>query len=305
MAQPVPSNARRSCQGKARRPDAHKGIDEGQSLKIPTITKQEPLLVEAGVSKLTKVQFARQPRSALLKEPVRFWDEIYIANEAYVLDEVTHPRIRRKLAYDAETHRLFLEYVEGVTLNDLVKAGTTVQDPGRTHQILQCVAETVADMHGGIFCDRPIVHNDLKSMNVLVPAAAPRETVLIDFSHSYFEGRLPPFIADNQHNPAGTAKYMAPEKWAGSHEHGRPGDVFAFGVMAYYAYTGRFPFDGDAAQIEQQIREAPPATPIQLGVNVLRNMQAIVMSCLEKQPNRRPSMEQVARGYAETASLFK
>ena len=68
--------------------------------------------MEAGVSKLYKVEFARNPCPALLKEPRNFWDDIFIANEAYMLDEVTHPRVRRKLAYDAAAHRLFLEYID-------------------------------------------------------------------------------------------------------------------------------------------------------------------------------------------------
>jgi len=281
------------------------GLKWAQMMKIPLIKNQEPLPVNAGVSKLAKVEFARLPRPALLKEPVHFWNEIFIANEAYILEQITHPRIRRKLLYDATTHRLFLEYIEGATLHELVMGGFTVKDPARTHRLLQSVAETVADMHEGCLCDRPIIHNDLKSMNVLVPVAAPSETVLIDFSHSYFDGHLPPFITDHQHNPAGTARYMAPEKWDGNFEHGRPGDVFAFGVMAYYAYTGKFPFEGDATEIEKRARETTPPTPIQLGINVLRNTQAVVMACLEKQPNRRPSMEQVARCYAEASILFK
>jgi serine/threonine protein kinase len=170
-------------------------------MKIPDINKQEFMPVEAGVSKLSKVEFARNPCPALLKEPRNFWDEIFIANEAYMLDEITHPRVRRILAYDAASHRVFLEYVEGTTLNELVQAGVTVKDHSRTHKILQSVAETMADLHTGIFCERPIVHNDLKSMNVLVPTARPAEAVLIDFSHSYFAGNLPPFIADKQQNP--------------------------------------------------------------------------------------------------------
>jgi len=259
-------------------------------------------LAKAGVSKLAKVEFARNPYPALLKEPAQFWDEIYIANEAYMLDEVTHPRIRRVLAYDAASHRLFLEYVEGVTLQELVATGQTVQDPGRTHRLLQSVAETVADMHAGILCDRPIVHNDLKSMNVLVPAASPRETVLIDFSHSFFEGRLPPFITDHKHDPAGTAKYMAPEKWAGNFDQGIKSDVFAFGVMAYFASTGRHPFDGDQAQIEQQIRERKPPSPIELGANVIRNTVVTIMACLEKEPERR--YQAVAQAFRSGGSGF-
>jgi hypothetical protein len=38
---------------------------------------------------------------------------------------------------------------------------------------------------------------------------------------------------------------------------------------------------------------------------VLRNTVVIIMACLEKNPDRRPTMEQVARVYADSASLFK
>ena len=274
-------------------------------MKIPVINKQEPLQVQAGVSKLSKVEFSRNPYPALLKEPLNFWDEIYIANEAYILDETTHPRIRSKLAYDAATHRLFLEYIEAVTLNELIQTKATLKEPVRTHKILQSVAETLADMHAGILCERPIIHNDLKSMNVLVPAAFPAEGILIDFSHSYFAGHLPPFITDKKQDPAGTAKYMSPEKWDGDYTNGIKSDVFAFGVMAYYASTGKLPFEGDAPQIEKQIRETTPLSPIQLGFDVLRNTSLIIMSCLEKKPDQRPSMEYVARCYADTVGLYR
>lgn len=275
------------------------------NMKLRAIKKREPLAVGSRVSKLARVEFERQSYLVLLKEPAHFWDEVFIANEAYVLGEVTHPRIRRKLAYDATTHRLFLEYIEGDTLDELVRQGITLTDPGRTHRLLQSVAETVADMHAGIFCGRPIVHNDLKSGNVLVPVAAPGETQLIDFSHSFFEGNLPPFITDKKQNPAGTAQYTAPEKWEGDFTKGFKGDVFAFGVTAYHACTGRYPFDGTMAQIERAIREATPPSPLKPGHNLLRNTAAIIMDCLEKNPDRRPSMEQVARVYADSTSLIR
>lgn len=274
-------------------------------MKIRVITNRERLATGSRVSQLTRVEFERQPYPALLKEPAQFWDEIFIANEAYVLGEVTHPRIRRKLAYAAASHQLLLEYIEGETLDDLVRRGVTLTDPRRAHRLLQDVAETVADMHAGILCGRPIVHNDLKSRNVLVPAATPDETRLIDFSHSYFEGSLPPFITDKNQNPAGTAKYTAPEKWDGDFTKGFKGDVFAFGVTAYYASTGKHPFDGELADIERAIRETPTPSPLNPGHNLLRNTAAIIMDCLEKNPDCRPTMEQVARVYAESAALVQ
>jgi serine/threonine-protein kinase len=275
------------------------------TMKIPAIQKQEPLQAEAGVSKLFKVELAHIPRAVLLKEPAHFWDEIFITNEAYMLGEITHPRVRRKLAYDAVAHRLFLEYVEAETLGELVRSGVTVQDPRRTHSILQAVAETVADMHAGVLCVRPVVHNDLKSMNVLVPKDSPQEALLIDFSHSYFRHHLPPFLTDKRDDRMGTAKYMAPEKWEKDFTHGSKGDVFAFGVLAYYAHTGKHPFDGSVAEIERQIREVTPPSPLELGSNVFRNLVATIMSCLEKKPDRRPGMEAVAKSYADSVSLFR
>jgi serine/threonine protein kinase len=174
-----------------------------------------------------------------------------------------------------------------------------------THRLLQSVAETMADLHSGILCGRPIVHNDLKDMNVLVPAAAPEETRLIDFSHSYFAGNPPSFIMDKKQNPAGTAKYTAPEKWDGDFTQGFMADVFAFGVMAYYASTGKYPFDGTRSQIERGIMEETPSSPLKLAHNLLRNTVIVIMACLEKNPNRRPSMEQVAKVYADSASLYQ
>jgi len=275
------------------------------NIKIRAIKKRETLKVGSRVSKLTRVEFERHPYPALLKEPAHFWDEVFISNEAYILSEVTHPRIRRKLAFDAATHQLFLEYLEADTLDELVRKGITLKHPARTHRLLQSVAETVADMHAGIFCGRPIVHNDLKSRNVLLPIAAPDEIRLIDFSHSYFEGHLPPFITDKKQNPEGTAMYSAPEKWEGDFTKGFKGDVFAFGVTAFYASTGKYPFDGDLAGIERAIRESPTPSPLKTGQKLLRNTAVIIMSCLEKNPDRRPSMEQVAKVYADSASLIQ
>ncbi len=274
-------------------------------MNIRAIKKREPLAVRSRVSKLARVEFERYPYPALLKEPANFWDEVFIANEAYVLGEITHPCIRRKLAFDPATHRLLLEYIEAETLDDLVRSGVTRSEPARTHRLLQSVAETVADMHAGILCGRPIVHNDLKSRNVLVPIARPDETRLIDFSHSYFDGNLPPFITDKKEDPKGTALYSAPEKWDGDFTQGFAGDVFAFGVTAYYACTGKHPFDGTLAQIERAIREEKAASPLKPGHNLLRTTAAVIMACLEKKPERRPAMEQVARVYSDSASLLK
>jgi hypothetical protein len=92
---------------------------------------------------------------------------------------------------------------------------------------------------------------------------------------------------------------VAHKKCDADFTHGFKSDVFAFGVMACYAYLGKHPFEGSATEIEQQIREA--TTTIELGVNVLRNTLVVMMACLKKKPERRPPMEYAAKCYADAA----
>ena len=187
-------------------------------LNIRAITKREPLVVEAGVSKLSRVEFARHPYPVLLKEPAQFWDQVFLANEAYVLGEVTHPRIRRKLAYaTARPINFSWNTSRARRCMNWVQAGVTRADPRRTHRLLQSVVDAVADMHAGIFCGRPIVHNDLKSKNVLVSVEAPDEARLIDFSHPCIcDGILPSFIAwTRKTNPTGVGEIFRAGKMGG------------------------------------------------------------------------------------------
>jgi serine/threonine protein kinase len=81
--------------------------------------------------------------------------------------------------------------------------------------------------------------------------------------------------------------------------------VFAFGVTAYYTYTGKHPFEGTLAEIERAIHEGKPAPPLEPGHNLLRNTAEIIMACLEKNPDQRPTMERVAQVYAQSAALVK
>jgi serine/threonine-protein kinase len=116
---------------------------------------------------------------------------------------------------------------------------------------------------------------------------------------------LPSFITNQKEEPKGTALYSAPEKWDGDFTQGFKGDVFAFGVTAYYACTGKYPFEGTLAQIDQAVHEGKPAAPLKAGHTLLRTTADLIMSCLEKNPQRRPTMERVARAFAESAELVK
>jgi WD40 repeat protein len=87
----------------------------------------------------------------------------------------------------------------------------------------------------------------------------------------------------------GTPGYMAPEQASGTNALVGPAtDVFALGVMLYELLTGQLPFQGKSAlEVLRAVTSAEPVRPRRLQPSVPRDLEAIVLKCLEKEPGGR------------------
>jgi serine/threonine protein kinase len=101
----------------------------------------------------------------------------------------------------------------------------------------------------------------------------------------------------------GTPLYMAPEQARGDIQRvGPASDIYSLGATLYEVLTGRRPFTGESLKtIFEEVRERAPAPPSRLNPRVPRNLEAICLKCLEKEPEKRYS---TAAALAEDLERF-
>ncbi|MGW1013216.1 protein kinase domain-containing protein [Streptomyces termitum] len=150
------------------------------------------------------------------------------------------------------------------------------------------VAEALETIHAA-----GVVHRDLKPSNIVLTADGPK---VIDFGIAR-AADVTAVTATGMR--AGTPAYMAPEYIRGQ-EVTEAGDVFALGLVAHFAASGRLAFGGGSGHgVAYRILEAEPDLD-----GCPEPVRRVVARCLEKDPARRPTPAEVVRlcGGAQTGS---
>ena len=202
-----------------------------------------------------------------------------LRNEIRVLHRVQHPGVVAMVDEGVEAGMpwLAMELVRGDRLDERFHGGSIPPERRVVDRellaILRRLGETLAYLHG-----RGVVHRDLSPRNVIVRDGQP---VLIDFgsaSIAYEESRR---SIDEATAGLGTLPYLSPEQIRRDEIDARS-DLYAFGCTLYEALTGRPPFVGSPQEIVRAHLTAQPAPPSLLVPSISPELDAVVMSLLEK-----------------------
>ena len=101
----------------------------------------------------------------------------------------------------------------------------------------------------------------------------------------------------------GTPEYMAPEMVEGGSAD-QCSDLYALGVVLYFMLTGRVPFQAETplAVLHAQLH-SPPPPPRTFNPALSPEVERVVLTALEKDPNRRyQSARELAAAFREAVA---
>jgi serine/threonine-protein kinase len=209
--------------------------------------------------------------------------------EVQLTSQLTHPNTISIFDYGRTPDGVFyyaMEYLDGLNLEDLVRLDGP-QPAARVLHILRQVAGSLSEAHG-----IGLVHRDVKPSNVILVSergGSPDVAKVVDFglvkdldetSWNTQDGRV-----------FGTPHYLSPEVISSSGQVGPASDLYSLGCVGYFLLTGHRVFEGQSViEVCTQHLTAEPVPPAErLGRPVADDLSAILMTCLEKSPEHRPS----------------
>ncbi|MDF1664335.1 MAG: protein kinase [Planctomycetota bacterium] len=202
--------------------------------------------------------------------------------EAQLLAQLNHPNILRVMDFD--THKnwpyIVLEYLEGLTLHELIEQSGRIQ-PIRALSIIEGAVEGLAHA-----TKKGIIHRDVKPANILVSKDGEAKVADLGIAK----------IVDNFSKPnpnadsliLGTPAYISPEQIEGHNRVDFRSDMYSIGATVYHAISGQLPFPSPNifAMMKRHVEEE--AIPLQtLCPTVSADLSDFVDKLMAKNPEER------------------
>ena len=208
--------------------------------------------------------------------------------EVQLTSRLTHPNTITIFDYGRTHDGVFyyaMELLDGATLQRIV-AVDGAQPAGRVVRILNMVCGALSEAHS-----IGLIHRDIKPANIMMCTQGGEHDVvkLLDFGLvKEFEGGHDVKLTGAS-TFVGTPQYMAPEAILAPDSVDVRSDIYAVGAVAYYLLAGTDVFDGKSLVevCSQHIHERPEPLSAR-GVAIPAGLEAVVLACLDKDPDRRP-----------------
>jgi hypothetical protein len=255
-------------------------------------------LGEGGMGAVYRAKHAllRRPTAIKLVRPDRTNQATIerFEREVQLTATLTHPNTITIFDYGHTEDGTFyyaMEFLDGADLGVVVKL-TGAMQIGRVVHVLGQVAAALSEAHR-----KGLIHRDIKPANVLITRAHVLDLVkIVDFGLVKEVLNATPgheATATQQGVITGTPAYMSPEAVAHPEKVDSRSDVYSLGCLAYYLLTQSAVFTGQSTieVCSHHLHTAPVPMSVRGPREVPRPLEELVLSCLAKAPEARPTAD--------------
>lgn len=179
---------------------------------------------------------------------------------------------------DAGTYFIVMEYVEGSTLAEIIKAS----GPLPIAKAVKIAVEVLGGLH--LAHIKGIVHRDVKPANIAITVNGQIKVMDFGIARAAHDGAM---TVTQTGMVIGTASYFSPEQAQGKPVDARS-DIYSAGIVLYEMLTGVVPFRGESpvAVAYKHVTE-DPTPPRALAEDIPPALEAVVMKAISKNPDNR------------------
>lgn len=224
-----------------------------------------------------------------------------VLQEARILSEVRNSHVVDIYSFGELAdgrYYLVMELVDGESLAKQLCSGPlpTLE----AIDILLQIADALTACHAS-----GVVHRDLKPDNIFLRRqAAGVDATLLDFGIAKVEGLNVGRGLTARGMILGTPEYMSPEQ-ARAEEIDERSDLYSLGILSFEILIGQPPFGGTTViETLHAILSETPASVCQLRPEVPRELGELVAELMEKNPDDRPSIQEVSVRLQSIRSLL-
>ncbi len=199
--------------------------------------------------------------------------------EARLLGQLNHANIIQVIDFSDQHLTLFMEYIEGQSLEDVLAAKGDLS----LEESLRIVSEVLA---GLAYAHRhSIIHRDIKPGNIYLTHDG--RVKIADFGIAGIIGGTKPASESGEKKWVGTPSYISPEQITGK-DIGPWSDIYSTGITLYRLVTGKLPFVGnDVISTAVMHLKDVPVAPQEIASLVSPELNRIILKAIAKDPEDR------------------
>lgn len=193
------------------------------------------LIGKGGMSTVYLAEHKRLHTRWAVKEVLKKGVQFDFLAESNILKRLQHPMLPRivDIFEDADSIRIVEDFVEGITLEELLKREKKV-DEAQGLQWFRDLCGVLRYLHTQQ--PHPIIYRDMKPSNVMLQPDGTLKLIDFGIAREYKQESA----ADTTY--IGTKGYAAPEQFGKAQTDART-DIYALGVTMYHLLTGKSPYE--------------------------------------------------------------